>query len=244
MKVHVLQHASFEGPANIEAWARQRGFTLSKTFLFDQGFKLPAVNSFDLLVIMGGPMGVNEEQKFPWLKAEKKLIAETIAAKKKIVGICLGAQLVAQALGANVFPQKHKEIGWFPVETLNAVPPISEAIPSPHLVFHWHGDTFDLPPGAHRFARSPVCENQAFLWSDLVLGLQFHLEVQPDNVRDFVVHGRKELVEGGPFVQRAETIIAESSKALSLRPVLDRILDSFVNGNGNGSGNGHQKDKP
>jgi GMP synthase-like glutamine amidotransferase len=232
MKVHVLQHATFEGPANIEAWARQRGFSLSKTCFFDESAKVPSINAFDFLVIMGGPMGVNDEQKFPWLKAEKKLILEALSAKKKILGICLGAQLVAQALGANVFPQKHKEIGWYPVETLNAVPPVSEAIPSPHLVFHWHGDSFDLPAGAHRFVRSPVCENQAFLWSNLVLALQFHLEVQPDNVRDFVTHGRKELGDGGPFVQRAESIIAESGKALSLRPVLDRVLDSFVNGNG------------
>lgn len=227
IKVQVLQHVSFEGPFNIEAWAKDKGYRVSKTYMFDEPLRLPQVNNFDYLVVMGGPMGANDEKNFPWLIQEKKLIEGAIAAQKKVLGVCLGAQLVAQALGATVSPNPHKEIGWFPIESVNAAGPLNGLIPSPLLVLHWHSDSFELPQGAKRLARSSVCENQAFIWSERVLGLQFHLEVQPENVRDFVAHCRKELTEGGPFVQRAESILAESGKALALRPILDKILDAF-----------------
>jgi GMP synthase (glutamine-hydrolysing) len=228
MRIHVLQHAAFESPANIEVWAREKGFTVTKTFFFDEPVKVPTIDSFDFLVVMGGPMGVNDDQKFPWLKVERKLIEDALSSKKKILGVSLGAQLVAQALGAQVFANKHKEIGWYPVEAVSGTGLFKDEIPSPLLVFHWHGDTFSLPSGAEHFMRSPLCENQAFIWSDNVLALQFHLEVQPENVRDFVAHCRKELSEGGPFVQRAESILAESGKALALRPVMERVLESFL----------------
>ena len=228
MRVQVLQHVPFEGPANIEVWARQSGFTVAKLCLFDEPVNVPAVHSFDLLVVMGGPMGVYDDQKFPWLKTEKKLIEQALVANKKVIGVCLGAQLIANVLGAPVFAHKYKEIGWYPVETIKGSGLLGSTIPSPLLAFHWHADTFELPNGAQLLVRSTVCENQAFVWSNNVLALQFHLEVQPENVREFVTHGRKELTDGGPFVQRAESILAESSKALSLRPVLDKLLDSFV----------------
>lgn len=230
MRIQVLQHTSFEGPANIELWARAKGHTIARSYLFDEPPKFPQLANFDALVVMGGPMSANDEKTFPWLTAEKKLIESAITAKKKVLGVCLGAQLVAQALGASVVPHKYKEIGWFPIETTNGKAPFSDVIPSPLLVFHWHGETFNLPKGAKAIARSPVCENQAFLWEDNVLGIQFHLEVQPEHVRDFVAHCRKELTEGGPFVQRAETILAESGKALALGPVLEKVLDSFFKG--------------
>jgi len=228
MRIQVLQHIPFEGPANIELWAKDKGYTLARSYLFDEPIKLPALDSFDFLVVMGGTMGVNDEQQFPWLADEKKLIGDAISSKKKVLGVCLGAQLVASALGARVFANKYKEIGWYPVEAVAGKSPFGNDIPSPLLAFHWHGDAFDLPDGSELLMRSPVCENQAFVWSNNVLGLLFHLEVQPENVRDFVAHLRKELSEGGPFVQRAESILAESGKALSLRPVLERLLDSFV----------------
>lgn len=227
IRVQVLQHVSFEAPYNIEVWAKEKGYALSKTYLFDEPPRLPQASSFDYLVIMGGPMGANEEKKFPWLTAEKKLIEAAIAAKKKVLGVCLGSQLIAQVLGANVTAHRYKEIGWFPIESVNGGTPLNGTMPSPLLVLHWHSDTFELPQGAKLLARSSVCENQAFIWSERVLGLQFHLEVQPENVRDIVAHCRKELTEGGPFVQRAESILAESSKALSLKPVLYKVLDSF-----------------
>ncbi|PWU00224.1 MAG: amidotransferase [Candidatus Melainabacteria bacterium] len=227
IKVQVLQHVSFEAPFNIETWAREKGFKVAKTYLFDEPLRLPQVNNFDYLVIMGGPMGANDDKKFPWLTQEKKLIEGAIAAQKKVLGVCLGAQLVAQALGASVSTSPHKEIGWFPIESVNGGTTLNGLIPSPLLVLHWHADSFELPQGAKRLARSSVCENQAFIWSERVLGLQFHLEVQPEHVRDFVAHCRKELTEGGPFVQRAESILAESGKALAMRPVLDKVLDSF-----------------
>jgi GMP synthase-like glutamine amidotransferase len=228
MKIHILEHAPFEKGANIETWAKEKSFSTSHTYLLDEQIRLPSLDNFDALVIMGGPMGVSDENRYPWLIAEKKLIESAITAKKKVLGVCLGAQLIASVLGAKVYANKYKEIGWYPVEIISDKAPFAETFPNPLLAFHWHGDTFDLPNGAKHIWRSPVCQNQAFLWSDNVLALQFHIEVQPENVRDFVTHMRKELSEGGPFVQRAESILADSGKALALRPVLDIVLDAFL----------------
>ena len=168
---------------------------------------LPGVDDLDLLVIMGGPMSVNDEQEFPWLAAEKEFIGKAIEKDKAVIGICLGAQLIAGALDAAVYPNREKEIGWFPV----TAEPVSDTeglftFPQELLAFHWHGETFDLPEGATRLARSAACENQAFQLGRRVVGLQFHLETTPDAARDIVHHCRDEL-QPARYVQSATQIL-------------------------------------
>ncbi|HWP84832.1 MAG TPA: gamma-glutamyl-gamma-aminobutyrate hydrolase family protein [Terriglobia bacterium] len=129
------------------------------------------------LIVMGGPMGVYEADRYPFLAAEMRLIRQAAEQSLPVLGICLGSQLIAGALGARVYPGPHKEIGWYPVHVTAPAEDIAQEIPASFLAFHWHGDTFDLPPGAVRLFRSPLYENQGFRWGDSVYGLQFHFEV-------------------------------------------------------------------
>src|SRR5262249_47695751 len=137
------------------------------------------LQEIDLVVVLGGPMNIYEEDKFPWLIAEKKFIRQAIEEKLAVLGLCLGSQLIADVLGAKIYPNDEKEIGWFPVEVTEAALKhrLFSHWPNFFTPFHWHGDTFDLPEGAIHLARSQACRNQAFLYQDRVVGLQFHLEI-------------------------------------------------------------------
>jgi GMP synthase-like glutamine amidotransferase len=161
---------------------------------FYKSIQLPDPEKVDLLVIMGGPMSVNDESEYPWLIAEKRFIRECIGAGKSVLGICLGSQLIASALGARVYRNQTKEIGWFPVNGLLSPGRTTFQFPESVEVFHWHGDTFDLPPGAIHIARSEACENQAFQLGKSVIGIQFHPETTPGLLKEMVAHGRSDLV--------------------------------------------------
>ena len=171
MKVHVLQHVPFEGLGSMAAWLSDRGAEVQYTRFFASP-DLPDPGNLDLVIAMGGPMSVNDEREYPWLAAEKAFIRETVRRGTAVLGVCLGAQLIAGALGAKVFPNAEKEIGWFPVEAVAADGDVFR-LPRKATVFHWHGETFDLPRGAVRIARSAGCENQAFQIGKNVIGLQF-----------------------------------------------------------------------
>jgi GMP synthase-like glutamine amidotransferase len=226
MRIHCLQHVPFEGPAGIADWAASRGHSVTTTPVYD-GAPPPDPSGFDWLVVMGGPMGVYDEEVHPWLAAEKACLRETIAAGKTVIGVCLGAQLLAQVLGARVYRNPVKEIGWFPVELTEAARECDPFafLPDQLTVYHWHGDTFDLPDGALHLARSEGCAHQAFLWGGRVLGLQFHLESTAVSVRDLVAHCADELVPG-PYVQTAETMLAAAPEDYArLHAALTGILD-------------------
>ena len=203
MKVHVLQHVPFEGLGSIESWLVERGAKIGTTRFFEVPL-LPHVANLGLIIALGGPMSVNDEADLPWLKAEKRFISEAIHAGKPVLGICLGAQLIASALGARVYPGQHKEIGWFDIESTSNRPDLFQ-FPKTAKVFHWHGETLDLPPGAFRLARSKGCENQAFQVGPKVMGLQFHLETTPESADSLIVHCGNELVDG-PFIQSEEEL--------------------------------------
>ena len=144
---------------------------------------------------MGGPMSVNEEAVHPWLRPEKRLISQSIEVGKTVLGICLGAQLIASALGARVFPNARKEIGWFPVRRpTGSVPDLARLFADGIEVFHWHGETFDLPHGAVKFLESDACENQAFSLGSRVLGLQFHLETTHASAASLMENSRHEML--------------------------------------------------
>jgi len=226
MRIHVLQHVPFEGPARIRDWATRKGHPVTTIPLFEHG-RLPDIAAFDWLVVMGGPMGVRDEANYSWMANEKELIGAAIAAGKTVIGVCLGAQLIAAALGARVYPNAHREIGWFPVELTDQgrASDLSAFLPHRLQIFHWHGDTFDLPAGAIHLVRSEGCRHQTFLYADRVLGLQFHLESTPVSVADLVANCADEIVPG-KYVQDAERMLAATEEDYAgINQALFGILD-------------------
>lgn len=205
-RAHYLQHAPFEGIGSIESWLMKAGYMISAT-QFHESPSLPKVGDVDLVIVMGGPMSVNDEDIYPWLATEKQFIHDLITAGKPVLGICLGAQLIANALGARVYKNPVKEIGWFPVTGISSRHDSHFTFPSSINVFHWHGETFDLPPGAIHLARSEACEYQAFQIGSSVMGLQFHLETTPESARVFILNGRDEL-QLAPYIQSESSLLA------------------------------------
>ena len=231
MRIQCLKHVTFEGPAGIADWAEAQGHLITLTPLYE-GVPVPDLDAFDWLVVMGGPMGVGDESVHPWLAPEKALIGRAIAAAKTVLGVCLGAQLIAEALGARVYPNPEKEIGWMPVELTESgrASPLTGFLPASLDVFHWHGDTFDLPPGAVRLVRSGPCANQAFVHGGRVLGLQFHLESTPASVADILAHCAQDIVPA-PYVQTAERMLAATPEDYGrINGALFGILDRLAGG--------------
>lgn len=188
-------------------------------------------NTSDLegLIIMGGPMNVDEIDKYPFLLQEVNLLEKVIKDKKPVLGICLGAQLIAKALGCNVYPNKTKEVGWHSIALTKeaGVDPILKQAPHQLTVLHWHGDTFDLPSGAIHLARSKKCENQAFRVGENVYGFQFHFEVTPSMVKSWVEskEGQADVKAAG---ERSEQILLATSAACNaLKPVSDRVFAAY-----------------
>ncbi len=224
MHIHYLQHVPFEGLGSIQTWAIDHGHSLSAT-RFYQNDPLPELKDFDWLIVMGGPMNIYEEEKYRWLKTEKAFIKEAITANKTVIGICLGAQLIADVLGAKVYQGKHKEIGWFPIELTAEASnyPVFADLPQKITVFHWHGDTFDLPPGAVHLALSEGCTNQAFIYNHRVLGLQFHLESTPESLEQIITNCRDEMVPG-KYVQNPTEIFANPDRFCQINAIMEQIL--------------------
>ncbi|HEY9247383.1 MAG TPA: type 1 glutamine amidotransferase [Candidatus Methanoperedens sp.] len=232
MRLHSLQHESFEGLANIEVWAKDRGHSISRTLLFNNE-ELPDIDDFDWLVIMGGSMNIYEEEKYPWLKEEKNFIAESIADNKIILGICLGSQLIADILGGRVTRNKYREIGWFPVTLTGEAKssPIFGTLPNKFCAFHWHGDTFRIPPGAVRMAGSEGCTNQAFEYGR-VIGLQFHLEYSEKSI-DFMLQNCSDEIADWKYIQKQDEITSHISNVNKIKEILNTLLDNMEREYGN-----------
>lgn len=231
LRIHYLQHVPFENLGCIESWALQKGHSLSAT-RFYENTALPNLENIDGLIVMGGPMSVHDEEQYPWLKWEKAFIRDAIEADKTVIGICLGAQLVATALGASVYPNLHKEIGWYDVALTDegAANPLLADFEPTFKVFHWHGATFELPADSRHLLRSEGCENQAFLYRQNVLGLQFHFEVTLKSLEEMLKHGKSELVEDR-YVQSAKAILSGKSwieeNNKKMFSILDRLLQNY-----------------
>jgi GMP synthase-like glutamine amidotransferase len=230
-RILVLEHVPFEGPGAIADWAAERGHTLVRLALY-HGAAVPPSSSVDALVVMGGPMGTDDEDRYPFLLEEKRLLRACVEGGRPVLGVCLGAQLLAHALGAPVRAQGYREIGWFPLRWSAAarqVPGLAD-VPDESIVFHWHGDTFALPAGMVPLASSDACTNQGFASPDgRVVGLQFHLEMRVDDVRALAANGRDEIASGGRFVQTpAEVLAGHARHGASLRPLLDVLLDRWI----------------
>ena len=227
MRIHYFQHVPFEGSGAISPWVQANGHTLSATRLFG-GEGLPKLEDIDWLIVLGGPMGVQDDHSHPWLTQEKRFIEKAIKNGKTVLGICLGAQLIADVLGAKVFRNRFKEIGWFPIE-LTATPataPIFRKLPQQFEAFHWHGDTFDLPAGATRVAQSAACENQAFVYEERIVGLQFHLETTREGAEQLIKNCAEDLTEA-PFIRPPSSILASDTRFAEINKKMEILLDEL-----------------
>ncbi|MGE4554213.1 MAG: type 1 glutamine amidotransferase [Desulfovibrionaceae bacterium] len=226
MKIHCIKHVDFEGPGAIADWARDKGHELVfiKAYL-DQEFPDPEACSF--VVVMGGPMNVYEEEQYPWLKAERKFLAAAVAAGARVIGICLGAQLLSVVLGGKVTRNAHKEIGFFPVQMTDGAAGCALFKPMPRVLpaLHWHGDTFSIPEGAVRVAQSLRCANQAFVYQDRVVALQFHLEATAATLAELIRNCADEIATPSASVQTAEDMLARSGELADMQTALFGLLD-------------------
>jgi len=225
MKIHYLQHVAFEGLGNIEPHLRAGGHDLSVTQFFNNQ-TLPDPASIDWLIVLGGPMGVSDELLHPWLAAEKVFIKAVISSGKHVLGICLGAQLLAHVLGAAVYRNDVREIGWFPLCRHAETSPsrLATLFSTDTEVFHWHSDTFDLPKGAIALASSAACLNQGFIWQNRVVALQFHLETTRKNVQDLVEHFGDDL-DNSKHVQNAQELLGTPARFTDLQKLLVQTLN-------------------
>ncbi len=222
MNIHSLEHDPLDGPGTIREWAGERGHALVRTALHADE-TLPSLDAVDLLVVMGGPMSVHQHRDFPWLPAEKKFIAAAIDTGKPVLGICLGAQLLADVLGGKVFQNSEKEIGWFPVWMIDRAPPFAH-FPETLMTMHWHGDTFTLPAGARRVAESDATANQAFVFGDRIVGLQFHPEIAAITPAD--LDGLK--TPPRRWVQTREQLLATPADIPATRAAFFGLLDALT----------------
>jgi len=224
MHIHYIQHVPFEGLGSILPWTQQNAHSLTRTRP-NLNEKFPPIEDIDLLVVMGGPMNIYEESKYPWLVEERRFLDKAISKGCSVLGICLGAQLPADVLGARVYANKNKEIGWFPVETTESArtSTLFSTFPQCLEAFHWHGDTFDIPKGAKHIARSAACENQAFVYDERIVGLQFHLETTLASTQQLIANCADEIVPG-PYVQDPLAMLANKNRFDVINATLQELL--------------------
>lgn len=227
MRVVSLHHVSFEGLGAIEPWLAERGHEVTQVRLF-AGEGLPAADEFDWLIVMGGPMSIHDDADHAWLPAERRFVRRAIDDDKLVLGICLGSQFVADALGAHVFHNSNgREIGWFPVHaTAEAAGSATMAgWPEAAPAFHWHGDTYDLAADAIRLAWTQATPMQAFeARGGRVLALQFHPEATLEGVTALADAAADEL-DGSRWAQSREELLAGCEEHL---PALGRLLGDIL----------------
>ncbi|RXT06538.1 type 1 glutamine amidotransferase [Ammoniphilus sp. CFH 90114] len=228
MNIHYIQNDPLATPGFIKDWVKERGYTLTGTQFYNRD-PLPILEHVDLLIILGGRMGAYEEEKYPWLREEKEFIRQAVQQKKGVLGICLGAQMIADALGGRAYPHVHSEIGWWPLEFTEEVRnnPFPQEFCSSLNMFQFHSDTFDLPDGAVQLATSTACKNQAFVYGERVVGLQFHPEFTLEMIRSLAQLFRDAL-PNGPFIQSPEQWEERGSELEQARSFLFGLLDRMV----------------
>ncbi|MDD3468286.1 MAG: type 1 glutamine amidotransferase [Campylobacterales bacterium] len=221
MIISIWQHVDFEGPSAIEEWAKERGHTLE---IVRADYDEPFI-ARDALVVLGGSMSVYDS--LPFLSSEKTALKSYINRGGKVFGICLGSQLIADVLGAKVYPSGTREAGWRKVNFAKHA--MTEALGDEATVFHWHGDTFDLPPGAELLASNDAFKNQMFCAKGCkVVATQFHFESTAESVEDLLYADGEYLNSDSPFVQNADEIRAGGKHTARANELLFRLLDKWI----------------
>ena len=228
--IHALYHIPTETLGLVKTCLLERGMDVIEHHLHE-GQKVPSLSrEIEALIVMGGPMSVHDTQRYSFLDAEVEFIQKTIISKRPVLGVCLGSQLIAKALGARVYPNDIREVGWHPIEMLPEArdDKLFSETPQTFNVLQWHGDTFDLPQGAVHLARSDRCINQAFRWGSSTWGLQFHLEVTPDMIETWIQDE-----ESLSYIRGAgedpQVIIEKTPTMFStLRPLAEKIILQFL----------------
>ena len=230
MNIHYIKHVPFEGLGFMEGYFHAKGDLLTSTKLYEDSYIFPSVEDIDWLIVVGGPMGVYDTSDYPWLIQEKTFIKSMIDSGKIVFGVCLGAQLIADVLGAKVYKNKYREIGWFPITRSNEATKsrLGTIIPETINTFHWHGDTFDLPENAVLLASSEACNNQAYSIDDRIFGFQFHFEATSDSVKALIVNCANEL-DGSKYVQSSENILSNNDNFDKINLVMEAILNKLEN---------------
>lgn len=225
LRIHHLQHVPFEGIGSMATYFINKGHALSSTHLY-LGQPLPSLDDIDWLIVMGGPMGVGDEVQYPWMKKEKAFIRSAMDSGKIVLGICLGAQMIAHVLGAKVYKNEYREIGWFPITmTQKADATLFKGVfPQGIKVFHWHGDTFDIPESGVLLASSKACKHQGFMVENKIVGLQFHLETTQESAKALIENCGNEL-DGSQFVQNEKEILAEKSRFVKINEIMNAVLE-------------------
>lgn len=224
MDVYIFQHVEYEGPGALLPYLEAKGHKVHLVRLY-AGDKIPHEDEIDFAILMGGPMSVLDETEHPYFVREKELCRDMVQLGKPLLGICLGAQMIASAFGAAIKKNPEKEIGWYPVIWKdNATEPL--------MAFHWHGETFDIPKQAVALAHSEACKNQAFRLGS-ALALQFHLETNLESMESMLKNGAEEIeagmAAGCKFVQSQEQIKTACAKALGpANDALVKILDFML----------------
>ena len=228
-RIHILQHVSFEGPGFIADWIlrHQHGHTCC---CLSAGDQLPEIYTFDWLIIMGGPMGIYDETDYPWLKAEKQFIRKAIDNNKILIGFCLGAQLLSDALGARVHSEQQPEIGWYPVFQTDEgfSDPWIQNFPSGKYFFHWHSDQFAIPRGAVHLFRSEACLSQGFRYGNHIFAFQFHPEITPTGLESLLSHCPIEADQTRPFIQTVAEINQLKNHHTDGNDFLAGLLESLL----------------
>jgi GMP synthase-like glutamine amidotransferase len=214
MRTHILQHSDGTPPGAVLQWLRDKGHKHDLRRL-DIGHSLPDLSETELIVILGGPMNVDDVKDHPWLRDEKLFLEGAIAAGKSCLGLCLGGQLLAQTLGAKVTKNTHWEVGWHPVQLEGG---------SELTVFQWHQDTFTLPNKAERIATNSITENQGFRFGRNVVGVQFH----PEATTEWVVECAEEVpYPVGPHVQSGPKILEGQNFLVPMRTWFFDLLNEL-----------------
>lgn len=228
MRAIILQHAIFEGPGYILSWLHEQGIASDICFLYKPDSPLPNIESANLLIILGGPMSIYDEEQYPWLKKEKELIRQAIENNIPTLGICFGAQLIADIFGAKVRSAPHKAIGWYPIKAESTSKRNCFHFPDHFTSLFWHKDEFELPENATLLASSSICENQAFQIKNHVIGLQFHAQTTPYHLQSMINNSSLDLTNDRYIQPSQQLLSAPASFFVQSNQLINNVISYLL----------------